>query len=43
MDEQNAIWRLNRGDMGGLEWLISKHQLKASRDFILITRDVQMA
>jgi len=43
MDEQSSIRRLKHGDIGGLEWLISQHQLKALRTAFLITCDIQAA
>jgi RNA polymerase sigma-70 factor (ECF subfamily) len=43
MDEQSSIRRLKDGDMGGLEWLISQHQLKALRTAYLIARDIPVA
>lgn len=43
MDEQQAIQRLKQGDIGGLEYLVSKFQLKAVRVAYLITRDLGLA
>jgi RNA polymerase sigma-70 factor, ECF subfamily len=43
MDEQRAILRLKRGDVGGLELLVNHHQLKAVRVAYLITRDLGLA
>jgi hypothetical protein len=36
-DDIESIDRLKRGDIGGLELLIARHQLKAIRAAILIT------
>ncbi len=43
MDEKQAIQRLKNGDIGGLEFLVSRYQEKAVRMAYLITRDVGMA
>lgn len=43
MDESQAIQRLKRGDIGGLEFLVHRYQLKAVRTAYLITRDPQTA
>ena len=43
MDEQQAIQRLKQGDIGGLEHLVTKLQLKAIRVSYLITRDLGLA
>lgn len=43
MDEQQAIQRLKQGDIGGLEYLVTKFQLKAVRVSYLITRDLGLA
>ena len=43
MDEQQAIQRLKSGDIGGLEYLVMQHQVKAVRAAFLITRDSGLA
>ena len=43
MDEQEAIRILKRGDIGGLEVLVTCYQVRAIRAAYLITRDQQMA
>ncbi len=43
MDEQQAIRTLKRGDIGGLETLVTRYQVKAIRTAYLITRDPQLA
>lgn len=43
MDEKQAIQRLKNGDISGLEFLVSCHQLKAVRTAYLITRDLGLA
>jgi RNA polymerase sigma-70 factor (ECF subfamily) len=43
MDEQRAIQRLKRGDIGGLEILVSHYQVKAVQTAYLITRDLGLA
>ena len=43
MDEQQAIQRLKKGDISGLEFLVQRHQLKALRVAFLITRDPGLA
>lgn len=43
IDEQTAIQRLKQGDIGGLEALVSRYQLKAVRTAYLITRDPALA
>ncbi len=43
MDESQALQRLKRGDIGGLEFLVHRYQLKAVRTAYLITRDPQTA
>lgn len=43
IDEQTAIRRLKQGDIGGLEALVSRYQLKAVRTAYLITRDPALA
>jgi RNA polymerase sigma-70 factor (ECF subfamily) len=43
MDEQQAIQRLKNGDIGGLEFLVSRYQVKAVRTAYLITRDAGLA
>jgi RNA polymerase sigma-70 factor (ECF subfamily) len=39
VDERQAIARLRRGDIGGLEVLMQRYQVKAVRTAYLITRD----
>jgi RNA polymerase sigma-70 factor (ECF subfamily) len=43
VDEQQAIQRLKSGDIGGLEFLVTRHQVKAVRTAYLITRDLGLA
>lgn len=43
MDEKLAIQRLKQGDIGGLEFLVARHQVKAVRAAYLITRDIGLA
>jgi RNA polymerase sigma-70 factor, ECF subfamily len=43
VDEQQAIQRLKQGDIGGLEYLVACHQVKAVRTAYLITRDPGLA
>ena len=43
MDEQQAIQRLKKGDLGGLEFLVGRYQVKAVRTAYLITRDRGLA
>lgn len=43
MDEKQAIQRLKSGDIGGLEFLVARHQVKALRAAYLITRDFTLA
>lgn len=43
MKEQEAIQRLKRGDIGGLETLVRIYQVKAVRTAYLITRDADLA
>jgi RNA polymerase sigma-70 factor (ECF subfamily) len=43
MEEQEAIARLKRGDIGGLEALVRKYQVQALRTAYLITRDRALA
>lgn len=43
MDEQQAIQRLKRGEISGLEFLVSRYQVKAVRVAYLITRDLGLA
>ena len=43
MDEQQAIQRLKRGDIGGLEIFVNVYQVRAVRTAYLITRDVALA
>ena len=43
MDEQQAIRKLRQGDIGGLEFLVQRHQVKALRTAFLITRDHGLA
>ncbi len=43
MDEKLAIQRLKQDDIGGLEFLVARHQVKAVRTAYLITRDLGLA
>ena len=43
MDEREAITRLKRGDISGLEFLVRQHQLRALRAAYLITQDRALA
>ena len=43
MTEAQAIRRLKKGDIGGMEELVALHQQKALRTACLITRDEEMA
>jgi DNA-directed RNA polymerase specialized sigma24 family protein len=43
MDESEAIRRLKRADLSGLEWLVRRHQVKALRAAYHIPRDAQAA
>jgi RNA polymerase sigma-70 factor (ECF subfamily) len=43
MDEREAIERLKRGDIGGLEFLVRRYQWEAVRVAMLILRDPQLA
>lgn len=43
MNDEQAILRLKRGDIGGLESLINRYQLKATRAAFLITHDERLA
>lgn len=43
MEECKAIERLRRGDVGGLEFLVSQYQVRAVRAAYLITRDLLLA
>jgi len=43
MEEQEAIARLKRGDIGGLEALVRKYQVQAVRAAYLVTRDRTLA
>jgi RNA polymerase sigma-70 factor, ECF subfamily len=43
MDDSQAISRLKQGDIGGLETLIARYQVKAVRVAYLITRDERLA
>ena len=43
MEEQEAIARLKRGDIGGLEALVRQYQVRAVRTAHLITRDRALA
>lgn len=43
MEDFEAIGRLQRGDIGGLELLIARYQLKAIRTAFLITHDERLA
>jgi RNA polymerase sigma-70 factor (ECF subfamily) len=43
MDDLQAIQRLKEGDIGGLEYLVIRHQAKAVRAAFLITHDETLA
>jgi RNA polymerase sigma-70 factor (ECF subfamily) len=43
MDESQAIKRLKKGDISGLEFLITRYQVRAVRTAFLITHDEKMA
>jgi len=43
MDEQRAIQLLKRGRVSGLQFLVSRYQVKAVRTAYLITRDLGLA
>jgi RNA polymerase sigma-70 factor (ECF subfamily) len=43
MDEKRAIQQLKDGDIGGLEFLVHRYQVKAVRTSYLITRDLGLA
>lgn len=43
MDDSQAIQRLKKGDIGGLEFLIARHQVKAFRTAVLILSDDALA
>jgi len=43
MEEQEAIARLKRGDIGGLEALVRRYQVRAVRTAYLITHDRALA
>jgi len=43
LDEKQAIQELKQGEIGGLEFLVQKHQAKALRTAYLITRDLGLA
>jgi RNA polymerase sigma-70 factor (ECF subfamily) len=43
MDDAQAIRRLKRGDLGGLEILMQRYQVKAARAAFLITHDESVA
>jgi len=43
MDEQTAIQRLKRGDIGGLDLLVHRYQVKAVRTAYLVTHNAALA
>ena len=43
MDERSAVRRLKRGDLKGLEWLVTQYHTQAIHSAFLITGDAQMA
>lgn len=43
MQERQAVARLKRGDIGGLEWLVTHYQLQAVRAAFLVTHDRALA
>jgi RNA polymerase sigma-70 factor (ECF subfamily) len=42
-EERAAVARLRAGDIGGLEWLVRHHQVRAVRTAYLVTRDLALA
>ena len=43
MEERQAIERMRRGDIGGLELLVRQYQVRALRAAYLVTHDVALA
>lgn len=43
MDDQQAVQRIKQGDIGGLEFLIARHQERAFRTAYLVTHDETLA
>lgn len=43
MDDSQAIQKLKKGDIGGLEFLISRYQVRAFRTAVLIVHDEALA
>src|SRR5438105_7445241 len=43
MDDREAVARLQRGDIGGLEPLVHRYQVRAVRAAYLVTRDLALA
>ena len=43
MDDREAIRRMKNGEIGGLEMMINRYQVKAMRTVFLVTRDRAMA
>ncbi len=43
MKDREAIDRLKRGDIGGLEFLVREYQVRAVRTAYLITRDLPLS
>jgi len=43
MDDREAIRRMKNGEIGGLETMINRYQVKAMRTVFLVTRDRAMA
>jgi len=43
MDDREAIRRIKKGDIGGLEVLVHRHQVRAVRAAFLVTHDEALA
>jgi RNA polymerase sigma-70 factor (ECF subfamily) len=43
MEEREAIQRMRRGEIGGLEEIVRRYQIPALRTAYLVTRDLQLA
>jgi RNA polymerase sigma-70 factor, ECF subfamily len=43
VDDRSAVKRLKRGEVQGLEWLVSRYQVEAARVAFLITQDAHLA
>jgi RNA polymerase sigma-70 factor (ECF subfamily) len=42
-EEREAIWRLQQGDIGGLDYLVRHYQVRAVRAAYLVTHDAALA